>query len=99
MRVLFILPFLLLTAPAMAAAPDDASCAATFTLLAQDARAQGLPSGEFERVASIAGRRAPDFSARLDGARELSLTDLQAQVVNCHARYDRMKIDTRVAAN
>jgi hypothetical protein len=103
MRILFVLPVLMLTSPALAApvlsAPDDAECAATFTLLAQNARAQGLPSGEFERIASIAGRRAPDYSAGLDEARDLSLTDLQARVVNCHARYDRMKADTRIAAN
>lgn len=98
MRILLTLPLLLLTAPALAA-PDDASCAATFTMLAQNARAQGLPSGAFERIASIAGRRAPDYAARLDEARALPLSDLQARVVNCHARYDHMRADTRLATN
>lgn len=97
MRILMVLPFLILTAPALAA-PDDAQCAATFSALSASARAHGMSSEAFDRMAGVAGRHAGDFSGQVRQVRDLTLTDLSARVVNCHARYDRMRGDTRIAA-
>jgi|GEM_PF-2314452 len=71
------------------AAEADMSCAATFSTLSQSARSQGLPSGEFDRMAAIAAEHggAVTFAGRSQ-VRAMSLPQLQAQVVNCHARYD-----------
>ena len=95
MRILFAVPFLMLAAPALAM-PDDAQCAATFSALSASARAHGLPSSDFDRMAGIARVRAG--MAQAEDVRELSLTDLSGRVVNCHARYDRSGADTRIAA-
>lgn len=94
MRVLFVLPFLMIAAPAIAM-PDDAQCAATFTMLSQSARALGLPSGAFESAAAQAGRRAN--AGDVAEARALTLPELEWRVVNCHARYDRGRDATRIA--
>jgi hypothetical protein len=97
MRVVFVLPFLMLAAPAFAA-PNDAQCAATFTALSASARSHGMPSGEFDRMAAIAARHAGSDFAGTEDVRDLSLPELQGRVVNCHARYDRSGADTRIAA-
>ena len=97
MRVLFVLPFLMVAAPAVAA-PSDAQCAATFTALSMSARSHGLSTGEFDRMAGIAAHHAGSDFAGAQQMRDLSLPDLEAQVVNCHARYDRSGADTRIAA-
>lgn len=98
MRVLLVLPFLMAAAPALAAPmPSDAQCAATFSALSASARANGISSVDFDRMAGIAGQRAGAVQA--EDVRDLPLTDLNSRVVNCHARYDRMRADTRVASN
>ena len=91
MRVLLALPFLMIVAAPALAAPEDASCAATFSALSASARAHGVPSNDFDRMAGIAGRRAGVVQA--GDIREVSLTDLSGRVVNCHARYDRMRAE------
>jgi hypothetical protein len=90
--------FVVGTVAAQAAQTDqtDASCAATFTALSQSARAQGLPSQEFNRMAAIAVRHGG--SAAASDVAGLSLTELQARVVNCQARYDGKGGDMRMAA-
>ena len=98
MRSFFVLPFLMLAGPALAQQPSDAVCAATFSALSASARAEGLPSAEFDRMADIAARHAGGVT-EMDAVRDLTLTDLQGRVVNCHARYDRSRADTRMAAN
>ncbi len=95
MRALLILPFLVLAEPCVAA-PQDATCAATFSALSASARAHGMASGEFDRMAAIAARHAG--AAQGEGLRNESLTELSGRVVNCHARYDRSGADTRIAA-
>ncbi len=79
------------------AAEADMSCAATFSALSQSARSQGLPSGEFDRMAAIAARHGGAVtSANQSRVHAMSLPELQAKVVNCHARYDS---DQRLALN
>ena len=96
MRVLLVVPFLMVAGPALAV-PDDAQCAATFSALSASARAHGIASSDFDRMAGIAGQRAG--AVQTENVRDLSLTDLSSRLVNCHARYDRMRADTRVASN
>jgi hypothetical protein len=81
------------------AAEADMSCAATFSALSQSARSQGLPSGEFDRMASVAAAHGGEVTlAGRSQVRAMSLPQLQAQVVNCHARYDG-KGGLRMASN
>lgn len=96
MRVLLFVPVLLLAVPSLAnAAPADARCAATFSWLSHNARAAGVSSGSFDRMAAIAKSRqgAADASVPADQG----LTDLTGTIVACHTRYEG-KADTRVAS-
>ena len=97
MRVLILVPVLLLLAvPSLAnAAPSDARCAATFSWLSQNARAAGVSSGSFDRMAAIAKSRQRASAASVSS--DQGLTDLTSDVVACHARYDG-KSDTRMAS-
>ena len=82
------------------AADADTNCAATFTALSASARSHGLPSQEFDRMAAVAARHGGSISqVSQTEARAMSLPDLQAQVVNCHARYDGKGGDMRMASN
>jgi hypothetical protein len=102
MRGFLMLPFMLLTAPALAqtAFPvNDAQCAATFSALSASARSHAMPSAEFDRMTAIAARRAGSDFAGAQEVRQMSLPDLENRVVNCHARYDRVLDDARLAAN
>lgn len=82
------------------AADADTSCAATFTTLSQSARSHGLPSAEFDRMAAVAARHggAVTFAGQSE-VRDMSLPELQAKVVNCHARYEGKGGDMRVASS
>jgi hypothetical protein len=78
----------------------DTSCAATFTALSQSARNHGLPSAEFDNMAAIAARHGGAItSAGQSEVRDMSLPELQAKVVNCHARYEDKGGDMRVASS
>ncbi len=96
MRVLLFVPVLLLAVPSLAnAAPADARCAATFSWLSQNARAAGVSSGSFDRMAAIA--RSHQGATQTSVPADQGLTDLTGNVVACHTRYEG-KGDTRVAS-
>ena len=99
MRVLLLVPVLLILAvPSLAhAAPADARCAATFSWLSQNARAAGVSSGAFDRMAAIAKSR--QGASEVTVSSDQGLTELTGDVVACHARYEgKTKSDTRVAS-
>jgi hypothetical protein len=82
------------------ASEADTSCAATFSMLSASARSHSLPTQDFDRMAGIAMRHGGTITpASQMQASDLSLPELQAQVVNCHARYEGKGGDMRVASN
>ena len=97
---LILLTGLLAGTVAAQASQADTSCAATFSMLSASARSHNLPALEFDRMAEIAMRHGGAVTpASQMQASDLSLPELQARVVNCHARYDGNGSDLRVASN
>ncbi len=78
------------------AAETDTSCASTFTMLSASARSLGIPSQNFDRMAAIAARHGGLVNrTSQEEARNMTLVELEARVVNCHARYEGKDRNTR----